>query len=161
MDFSFMRFGLATKAEISGLTGRAMLEKMIAGELPAPPICEVMHFILTGVGDGEARFEGAPGNAHYNPLGSVHGGWSAAILDSALGCAVHSTLAAGEGYTTVEFKVNIVRPIFAGSGKLVCEGRIVHRGKRIATSEAMLKDGKGRLLAHGVETCMIFPAEPE
>ncbi len=161
MNISSVRFGLATKAEVSGLTGRAMLEKLIAGELPAPPICEVMNFILTSAGDGEARFEGEPGITHYNPLGSVHGGWTAAILDSALGCAVHSTLAAGEGYTTIEFKVNIVRPIFATSGRLICDGRIVHRGKRIATSEATLKDADGKLLAHGVETCMIFPAGAE
>ncbi|MBA5779277.1 PaaI family thioesterase [Stappia sp. F7233] len=152
------RFGLADRKDLQGLSGRQALEKMLAGELPAPPICEVMNFILHSVGDGEACFMGTPGFSHYNPLGMVHGGWSATILDSALGCAVHTTLAAGEGYTTLEFKVNIVRPVFETSGTLICEGKVTHRGKRIATSEATLKDAAGKLLAHGVETCMIFPA---
>lgn len=156
MDFNTVRFGLADKVDIAPLSGREILERMIAGELPAPPMCRTMNFILTSVGDGEARFEGVPEFRHYNPLGTVHGGWTGAILDSALGCAVHATLAPGEGYTTVEFKVNIVRPILETSGRLVCDGRVVHRGRRIATSEATLKDAEGRLLAHGTETCMIF-----
>ncbi|NRG19736.1 PaaI family thioesterase [Rhizobiales bacterium] len=158
MDFNDVSFGLADKADLAPLSGREVLERLIAGDLPAPPICETMNFMLTSVSGGEARFEGIPEFRHYNPLGTVHGGWAGAILDSALGCAVHTTLAPGEGYTTVEFKVNIVRPILETSGRLVCDGRVVHRGRRIATSEATLKDGEGRLLAHGTETCMIFSA---
>ena len=158
MDFNAMHFGLPDMADVKTLSGREFLERMMAGDFPAPPICQTMNFILTSVGDGEARFEGVPEFRHYNPLGTVHGGWTGTILDSALGCAVHAALSPGEGYTTVEFKVNIVRPVFETSGRLVCDGRVVHRGKRIATSEATLKDGEGRLLAHGTETCMIFPA---
>lgn len=158
MDLGGVTFGLARPEEIAGLTGLQALTKMIAGELPAPPICRTMGFLLTEVGEGFARFEGEPAFEHYNPLGTVHGGWAATILDSALGCAVHATLAPGEGYTTAEFKVNLVRPIFSTSGRLVCDGRVIHRGRRMATSEATLKDAAGKLLAHGVETCMIFPA---
>ena len=92
-----------------------------------------------------------------NPLGSVHGGWAATVMDSALGCAVQTTLKAGEAYSTAEFKVNLTRPIMPGIGEVVCEGRLVHRGRTLAVSEATLKDANGRLLAFGTETCAIFP----
>jgi uncharacterized protein (TIGR00369 family) len=98
-----------------------------------------------------------PGERHLNPLGGVHGGWAATLLDSALGCAVHSTLQKGEAYTTAEFKVNLMRPITPNTGEVVCEGRVVHRGRTLAVSEATLKDGNGKLLALGTETCSIFP----
>lgn len=143
------------RAEEDGL---AFLRAMIAGDRPPPPICSVLDFHLAEAEYGRALFRGRPTHAFYNPLGSVHGGWAATLLDSALGCAVHSTLAKGEAYTTVEFKVNLTRPISAATGAVDCEGRIVHRGRRIATAEAWLRDGDGRLLAHGTETCLIFPA---
>ncbi|WP_067339677.1 PaaI family thioesterase [Stappia indica] len=159
MDMETRTFGLADPAEAAKLTGIGQLEAMIAGRFPAPPICRTMNFILTeAAAEGFARFEGEPSFDHYNPLGTVHGGWIAAILDSALGCAVHATLGMGEGYTTIEFKVNNVRPAFETSGLLTCEGRVLHRGRRMATSEARLIDKAGKLIAHGVETCMIFPA---
>ncbi|MCA1297834.1 PaaI family thioesterase [Stappia indica] len=158
MDFQERTFGLADRAETATMTGLAMLRAMLDGRFPAPPICQTMNFILTEVEDGSARFEGEPGFAHYNPMGMVHGGWIATILDSALGCAVHTTLQPGEGYTTIEFKVNNVRPLFQTSGRVICDGTVLHRGRRMATSEARLVDENGKLIAHGVETCMIFPA---
>jgi uncharacterized protein (TIGR00369 family) len=158
MDFGDRTFGVADPADVAALSGLEQLRAMIAGRLPAPPICRTMNFVLAAVEAEFARFEGEPSFDHYNPLGTVHGGWVATILDSALGCAVHTTLAPGEGYTTVEFKVNNVRPVFHTSGRLVCDGKVLHRGRRMATSEARLVDGNGKLIAHGVETCMIFPA---
>lgn len=158
MDDKPLTYGVVPPEVLTGRDGLDFLKALIAGELPAPPICRTMGFLLTEVGEGFARFEGEPAFEHYNPLGTVHGGWAATILDSALGCAVHATLAPGEGYTTAEFKVNLVRPIFSTSGRLVCDGRVIHRGRRMATSEATLKDAAGKLLAHGVETCMIFAA---
>ena len=97
------------------------------------------------------------GRTHLNPLGGVHGGWAATIIILALGCAVQTTLAIGEAYTTAEFKVNLIRPITPRTGEVVCEGRVVHRGRTLAVSEATLKDDSGKLLAFGTETCSIFP----
>ena len=157
MDMAERAFGLADPGEAATLSGLEQLEGMIAGRLPAPPICRTLNFRLTDVGDGHARFEGEPRFEFYNPLGTVHGGWIATLLDSALGCAVHSTLTKGEAYTTVEFKVNIVRPVKETSGTLSCIGSILHRGRTTATSDARLIDTQGKLIAHGTETCMIFP----
>ena len=102
-------------------------------------------------------FRGLPGERHLNPLGGVHGGWAATIMDSALACAVQTMLQKGEAYTTAEFKVNLTRPLMPGMGEVVCEGRVVHRGRTLAVSEATLKDRNGKLLAFGTETCSIFP----
>ena len=118
-----------------------------------------MNFILTEVSPGRAVFRGLPGARHLNPLGAVHGGWAATILDSALGCCVHTTMAKGEGYTTVEFNVKLTRPITVNTGEVVCEGRVVQRCRTVAFSEATLKDKDGKLLAFGSETCSIFPIE--
>jgi uncharacterized protein (TIGR00369 family) len=109
------------------------------------------------VGDGWAVFHGLPGERHVNPLGGVHGGWTATIMDSALACSVQTMLQKGEAFTTAEFKVNLTRPIMPGIGEVVCEGRVVHRGRTLAVSEATLKDSYGKLLAFGTETCSIFP----
>jgi len=138
-------------------SGLQLLQRMIDGKYPAPPIAAVMNFALSEVSEGRAVFHGLPGAHHLNPLGSIHGGWAATLLDSALGCAVQTTLHKGEAYTTVEFKVNLTRPISPRTGEVVCEGRVVHRGKTLAVSEATLKDRNGKLLALGTETCSIFP----
>lgn len=137
--------------------GRELLERVAAGLYPAPPIAAVMNFGLTEVDEGRVVFRGVPNQRHLNPLGSVHGGWAATILDSALGCAVHATLAKGEAYTTVEFKVNLTRPITPNTGEVICEGKVIHKGRTLAVSEATLKDARGKLLAFGTETCSIFP----
>ena len=138
-------------------SGLELMAMMVAGELPPPPIARTLNFKLTEAEKGRAVFRGIPLFDHYNPLGTVHGGWPATILDSALGCAVQTMLPSGTGYTTVEFKVNLVRPMFETTGEVVCEGTVIHMGRTIATSEATLKNAEGKLIAHGTETCAIFP----
>lgn len=144
--------------DVAGQDGLTVIRRLIAGELPAPPMARTLDFELVEAEQGRAVFRGTPHSNFYNPLGTIHGGWAATLLDSALGCAVHTTLAPGEGYTTVEFKVNLVRAITEDTGEVICEGRVIHRGKRIAVSEATLKTAYGALLATGSETCMMFPA---
>lgn len=154
------RLGLGTipHADIAAFTGLELLLRVVEGRYPAPPIAGRLNYGLVEVAAGRAVFRGLPGAAHLNPLGTVHGGWAATILDSALGCAVHATLARGEAYSTIEFKVNLMRPITPSTGEVVCEGRVIHKGRTTAVSEATLKDAQGRLLAFGTETCAIFPA---
>lgn len=139
-------------------TGLEALQAIIRGDLPAPPIAKLLNFNLIEVALGKAVFAGAPGEETMNPHATVHGGWAAAILDSALGCSVHTTLAPGEKYTTVEMKVNYLRPIFPDKPvRLVCEATVINRGRTLALSDARLVDSDGRLYAHATETCMIFP----
>ena len=137
--------------------GLDVLRRMIDGHYPAPPIAALMNFTLAEADPGRAVFRGLPGERHLNPLGGVHGGWAATIMDSALACAVHTLLQPGEGYTTAEFKVNLLRPITSRTGEVACEGTVVHRGRTSAVSEARLTDAAGKLLAFGTETCVIFP----
>lgn len=138
-------------------TGLELFRMMIAGDIPPPPIAKTMNMRLTEAEEGRVIFRGIPQKRHYNPLGTVHGGWPAAILDSSLGCCVHTMLPKGMAYTTIEFKVNLVRPLFDTTGEVICEGTVVHMGRTIATSEATLKTAEGKLIAHGTETCAIFP----
>ncbi len=140
------------------LSGLETLNAMIAGKLPAPPMAQTLNFDLIEAEEGRVVFAGEPLPAFLNPAGTVHGGWAATLLDSALACAVHATLAAGERYTSVEMKLNYLRPILVGkSGRLTCEGKVIQRGRTLALSEARLVDGSGKLYAHASETCMIFP----
>lgn len=145
--------------DIARMTGRELLQRIVDGAYPVPPIGERLNFALTEVSEGRAVFRGVPGIRHLNPLGGVHGGWTATIMDSALACAVHTLLDRGEGYTTAEFKVNLIRPITPDTGLVTCEGTVVHRGRTTAVSEARLTDANGKLLAFGTETCSIFPVE--
>ena len=151
------RHRLASPDEIAGLSGLEMLEKMIAGDLPGPPIGATMGFTLVEVSQGRAVFEGDPSPALLNPLGSVHGGWALTLIDSAAGCALHTELPPGTGYTTVETKVNFTRPIASDGGTVRCEGVVVSRGRQIATAEARLVSAEGKLLAHGTSTLIILP----
>jgi uncharacterized protein (TIGR00369 family) len=139
------------------LAGIDYMRKLIAGDFPPPPIAELMDFTLIEVDDGRAIFRGIPGEQHLNPIGSVHGGFAATLLDSALGCAVHTTLPAGIGYSTLELAVNLVRGITPATGPVLAEGNVVHAGRRTATAEARLtaEDG-GALLAHAKTTCLIL-----
>ncbi|MGO1120452.1 PaaI family thioesterase [Rhodovibrionaceae bacterium A322] len=143
--------------EVVKYSGLELMQKMIAGELPPPPIAITLGFLLEEVKNGEAVFTGVPQKAHYNPIGSIHGGYHATLLDSCMACAVHTTLEPGQGYTTLEFKLNYVRPLTHKTGKVRAEGKVIHRGNRMATSEGRLVDEEGKLYAHGTETCMIFP----
>jgi uncharacterized protein (TIGR00369 family) len=151
--------GIVPREDLAKLRGLELLQRIIDGKYPAPPMAGLLNFTLTEVNDGRAVFRGLPGERHLNPLGAVHGGWAATVLDSALGCSVQTTLAIGEAYATVEFKVNLTRPILPNTGEVVCEARIVHRGRTLAVAEATLRDKDGKLLALGTETCAIFPVE--
>lgn len=152
------RWGVATPEEIAGRSGLDVLRAVISGALPAPTMGRAMGFALVAVEPGFARFEATPSENLLNPLGSVHGGWALALIDSATGCAVHTELPAGTGYTTLETKANFTRAIRPDTGLVRCEGRVVSRGRRVATAEARLVDGEGRLLAHGTSTLLILPA---
>jgi len=149
--------GTIPLADLAQYGGLEVLRRLIEGHYPAPPIAALMNFTLTQAGPGRAVFRGLPGKTHLNPLGGVHGGWAATIMDSALGCAVHTVLQPGEGYATAEFKVNLLRPITPRTGEVACEGKVIHKGRTSAVSEARLTDGNGKLLAFGTETCAIFP----
>jgi uncharacterized protein (TIGR00369 family) len=139
-----------------GLTGLEFLQKIAAGELPPPPIAAQMNFELVELSEGHAVFAVEPKEYHYNPIGVVHGGLAATLLDSAMGCAVHSTLPAGAGYTTLEIKVNFVRPITADTGRVRAEAKLIHVGGRTATAEGRVIDEAGKLYAHGTTTCLIL-----
>ena len=142
-------------AELDGLTA---LRAMIAGELPPPPIATLMGFELVEVREGRVVFAAEPGDEHYNPIGSVHGGLAATLIDSATGCAVHTTLPAGTGYTTTDLQVRFVRAITRDTGRIECVGEVVHRGRTLATAEAKLFAGE-RLLAHGTASLLILPRD--
>ena len=155
-----MAFGVSSMDQIKQLSGLDMLRAMIAGDLPAPPIAEPLGFRLIEAEKGTAVFEGTPGPHLLNPLGSVHGGYALTLIDSACGCAVHSELDAGIGYTTVETKVNFTRAIDPEGGPVRCEGRVLSRGRQIATAEAQLRSADGKLLAHGTSTLIILYPRP-
>ena len=145
---------LAGRAQVA--SGLDFLRGIISGELPAAPIQELLGFSLDEAEEGRVVFSLVPGEQHYNPIGSVHGGVAATLLDSAMGAAVHSTLPQGSGYATLEVKFNLVRPITADTGRIVAEGRVIHAGKTVATVEATLRSAAdGKLLAHGTSTCLI------
>jgi uncharacterized protein (TIGR00369 family) len=144
-----------------GSSGLEYLRAMMAGEQPAAPIGQHIGFRLAEVERGRAVFEGEPGPHLLNPLGAVHGGFALTLIDSACGCAVHTELEAGIGYATVETKVNFVRPIAPESGTIRCEGRVLSRGRTIATAEARLTSADGKLLAHGTSTLIILGLRQE
>ncbi|MFM9886864.1 MAG: PaaI family thioesterase [Burkholderiales bacterium] len=149
--------GLVSRDEVARQTGIELLQGMLEGRYPPPPMANTLGFRLIEIGPGRAVFEGEAGMGHYNPLGVVHGGWAATLLDSCLGCAVHTLLPKGVGYTTLEVKVNFVRAIATGVGPLQAIGTVIHSGRQVATAEARLVDPTGKLFAHGTTTCLIFP----
>lgn len=146
----------ALAAAVRELSGLDLFAKVIAGELPSPSIAATIGFRLIEAAEGRAVFEGGWGEHLLNPAGGLHGGWYGLVLDSAMGCAVHSTLPAGAGYTTLEYKVNITRGVTAETGALRAEGWVVHRGRRTATAEGRVIDAAGKIYAHGSETCLIL-----
>ena len=138
------------------LAGIDYMKEMIAGRITVPPIMKLLGYRLAQVGEGLAVFECEPGEQHYNPIGVVHGGLAMTLLDSAMGCCVHTRLPAGTGYTTLEAKVNLVRAITAKSGTIRATGKVIHLGGKTATAEGRLEDAAGKLLAHGTTTCIIL-----
>lgn len=148
--------GVATPSQLAGRTGLQQMQALLDGQVPRAPISETMDFLLVDVADGLAVFQGQPQFKHYNPLGGVHGGWFATLLDSALGCSVHTTLPVGRGYTTLEFKVNLVRGLSDRVPLVRANGRVVHRGRQVTTAEADLVGHDGKLYAHASTTCLVF-----
>jgi uncharacterized protein (TIGR00369 family) len=138
------------------MTGRQILQAIIDGALPAPPIAETLSFRLVEVGDGSAVFVGEPGGHLLNPMGGVHGGWALTLVDSACGCAAHSLLPAGVAYATIETKANFSRPITKDTGRVRAEGRVVAQGRQIISAEAKVLSAEGKVLAHGTSTLMVF-----
>jgi uncharacterized protein (TIGR00369 family) len=139
------------------MTGLELLRAIAAGHAPGAPIADLLGFEPVEAEEGRVVFASTPRTDHYNPIGSVHGGFAATLLDSAMGCAVHTTLGEGLGYTTLELKVNFTRPITSDTGRVLCEGTVVHRGGRVATAEGrVIAERDGKLLAHGTTTCLIL-----
>jgi uncharacterized protein (TIGR00369 family) len=149
--------GVAERDQLRGNTGLDFLQKIGDGELPPPPIAELMGFVPIEVEHGRIIFQGTPGPQHYNPSGAVHGGYAATLLDSAVGCAVHSTLPAGMGFTTLELKVNYVRAMTDKTGPVRAEGKVITAGRQVAVAEGRITDANGKLYAHATTTCLIFP----
>jgi uncharacterized protein (TIGR00369 family) len=140
---------------VRGLSGLECLEKVVAGEFPPPPMARLMNIRLVEVERGRAVFEGVPDEYHYNPLGMIHGGMAATLLDSAMGCSVHSCLDAGDRYTTLDIKVNYLKALTRDSGVVRAVATIVHIGRSVALSEARVVGGDQTLYAHGTSTCLI------
>lgn len=150
------RYGIVDPAERSSMSGVDFLQAIIDGGVPLPPIMETMAITPISVTHGEVVMNGAPQARHLNPLGSVHGGYGCTLLDSVMACAVHSTLAIGQGYTTIELKVNFTRPILPGM-QVRGVGTVINRGRQLAIAEGRIFADDGKLLAHATTTCLLFP----
>ena len=149
--------GVARPDQVAGLTGLELMQAMLRGDLPYAAIAKTLDFTIVEVSEGRAVFQGTPGPAHLNPMGTIHGGWYATLLDSALGCAVHTMMPVGRGYTTAELGVNLVRAINpAKTPRVRVEGKVIHCGRQLATAEARLYGPDGTLYAHGTTTCLVF-----
>ena len=148
-------YGVAGPQEIAQLTGKEILQAIIDGRLPQPPISKTLTFWLVEIGDGFAAFEGDPGDHLLNPMGTVHGGWAMTLIDSATGCAGYSLIPARAGFRTVETKVNLSRPITSDTGRARAEARVVSQTRQIVWAEARVTARDGRILAHGTSTSMV------
>jgi uncharacterized protein (TIGR00369 family) len=142
------------------MDGLALLQAMMAGDGPTAPIAHTLDYLLVEVGPGRAVFQGTPGPAFFNPMGGIHGGWYATLLDSALGCAVHTVMPAGRAYTTSQINIHLVRGIGPQVQRVRAEGQVVHAGRQMATAEARLVGPDGTLYAHGTTTCLVFDLPP-
>ncbi len=140
------------------MRGIEYFHAMGRGDYPPPPIMQTLNFQLSEVAEGRVVFVLEPAEYHYNPIGVVHGGVAATLFDSAMGCAVHTALPAGVSYTTLEIKVNYLRPLTSTTGKVFCEGKVIQVGNRVATAEARLTDERGKLDGHATTTCLIMRA---
>jgi len=146
----------ARALEPGTLSGLELMRHIAAGELPPPPVAQLLGMALEEVGDGFASFTLEPDASMLNPIGSVHGGIAATLLDSCMGCAVHTTLAAGVGYTTAQLNLHYLRAMQPGMGRVRATGTVLHRGRTQSTAEGKLFDDQGRLLAHGTTTCLVL-----
>jgi uncharacterized protein (TIGR00369 family) len=152
-DYEDRQPDLALMRSMSGLD---YLQGILRGDFPAAPIAATLGFRPADFGPGFAVFEGTPERFVYNPLGTVHGGWAATLLDSAMGCAVHTTLPAGKGYTTVDLSISLVRAITDKAGRIRCEARVLHTGNSVVTAEGKVIDDAGTLYAHATTTCLVL-----
>lgn len=148
--------GLARPEQIAGKTGLEVMQMMLAGEIPYAAIAKTLDFTIIEVGPGVAIFQGTPLPQHLNPLGTIHGGWAATMLDSALGCSIHTLMPPGRGYTTAELSVNYVRGLTPKITRVRAEGKVIHCGRQLATAEARLVGADGTLYAHATTTCLVF-----
>lgn len=149
--------GVATPEQVAGLSGLEIMQALLKGKIPYAAIAKTLDFTIMEVEAGRAVFQGEPGSSHLNPMGGIHGGWYATLLDSALGCAVHTMLRAGSGYTTAELSVNLVKAINPRKTPRVrAEGKVIHCGRQLATAEARIVGPDGTLYAHGTTTCLVF-----
>jgi uncharacterized protein (TIGR00369 family) len=148
--------GVSTPEQVAQRSGLELMQGLMRGELPFPTISRTLDFLLMEVEHGRAVFQGTPGPAHLNPMGSVHGGWFATLLDSALGCCVHAALPRGKAYTTLELKVNLIRALTPKVQRVRAIGEVVHVGGQVATAQARLVGADGKLYAHGTTTCLVF-----
>ena len=151
-----IEYGVTPTEVMASMPGIDFVRAIFSGQLPEPPIMQTVEPFDCTAEPGVVVMHSIPGFRHYNPIGSVHGGYAATLLDSAMGLAVHSTLPAGSGYTTLEFKISFIRGMSKDSGTVRTEGRTLNVGRRAATAEARITDSKGRLLAHATTTCLVF-----
>ncbi|MEO1492192.1 MAG: PaaI family thioesterase [Pseudomonadota bacterium] len=151
---------LPTPEQMAQLKGIDIMRGILAGRFPGAPIAKLANMMIEEVAEGRVVFSATPKFEHYNPMGSVHGGWFGVLLDSAMGCAVMTMLPRGKGYATLEYKVNILRAAYEGTPKLLCTGTTVHVGRRTATAEARLEDSDGKLYATGTTTCFVMDLAP-
>jgi uncharacterized protein (TIGR00369 family) len=151
-----IEYGVTPPEIVASMAGIDFVRAIFDGRLPAPPIMQNIEPFDSTAEPGLVVFHSTPGFRHYNPIGSVHGGYAATLLDSAMGLAVHTTLPPGTGYTTLEFKLSFIRGMTTDTGAVRTEGRTLHVGRRTATAEARITDSKGRLLAHATTTCLVF-----
>lgn len=151
--------GAVPPERAAGMSGLEIMQAILRGELPYAPIARTLDFTLLEVEPGRAMFQGTPGPAHWNPMGTIHGGWYATLLDSAMGCAVHSMLPAGRAYTTAELGVNLVRAIGTRAPRVRAEAKVIHCGRQLATAEGRLFGPDGTLYAHATTTCLVFDAK--
>jgi len=153
--------GVATPAQIEGKTGMQLMQGILDGALPSATMLHTVGALMVEVAEGLAVFQGTPGAGHLNPMGTVHGGWFATLLDSALGCAVHTRMPAGRAYTTAEFSINIVRALSPKVQRVRAIGQAVHCGRQLATAEGRLVGPDGTLYAHATTTCLVFDMKPQ
>ena len=147
--------GIITREQMMQMSGLDIFKAMLVGKLPFAGVGEFIDFSLVSAVQGEVVYQGSPPSGFLNPMGTVHGGWYGTLLDSAMGCAVHTTVAAGRGFTTAEYSVNIVRGAKVG-GLYRTIGKVVHAGRQMATAEGRIVDADGKIYAHGTTTCFLF-----
>jgi len=148
--------GVARPDQIAGKTGLEVMQAMLSGEIPFAAIAQTLDFVVVEIDRGRALFQGTPMARHLNPLGTIHGGWIATLLDSALGCSIHTMLPAGRGYTTAELGVNYVKGLTPKVQRVRAEGKVIHCGRQLATAEARIVGADGTLYAHATTTCLVF-----